>query len=517
MSKTASKDLFELIHSLSRTEKGYFKNSFTRSKSTNEKEFFMLFDLIEAQKEYSEEALIKKGIEKKRMPLLKQRLQERILKSLEQYTEDNSIEAELKSNIRQIEILFQKGLMAQCRRAIQRAKALAYENEMYESLLDVFNWERQLLFTSYASANWGEAMSAFFTEVGFVQDKLNNYYKYVKLLGDITYINSIDYSARESKHKEQVSKFLQNPFLISDDNAMSIRAKRTYGVVMYRALMMTGDLKRAYEYSSNNIPYVPGNRKNLMALREYFNALHGHALVCKKMERVEEAREMIRRMKDMIPRFGIKKGHFLFPRVYLYSFDFELSTYTDYGEYDNAMRLIRESIEIFNELEHKTLLANRMVTYFNVAYAYFGTENYKKSLEWLNKAIDLAIRTGLRQDILTASLVINLIIHYELNNDALLPYVVRSTYRQLKKKKLLFKFEKSILDFIRLKMPKIYTKKERIEAFIELKVIWDALAKDPQEKDNFSNWDFLSWLESKITGKSFAETVRSNAKNKVRI
>jgi tetratricopeptide (TPR) repeat protein len=197
--------------------------------------------------------------------------------------------------------------------------------------------------------------------------------------------------------------------------------------------------------------------------------------------------------------------------VYLYSFDFELSYYTDFGEYDKAHELIRKSIDIFTELEHKTLLPNRMVTYFNIAYAFFGSENYRKSLEWLNKAIDISSRTGLRQDIYTASLVINLIIHYELGNDSLLPYVVRSTYRQLKKRKLLFKFERSILDFIRLKMPKIYTKQERIAAFIELKKVWDVLAKDPQEKENFSNWDFLSWLESKISGKKFSDTVYKNA------
>ena len=53
-------------------------------------------------------------------------------------------------------------------------------------------------------------------------------------------------------------------------------------------------------------------------------------------------------------------------------------------------------------------------------------------------------------------------------------------------------------------------KKERVIAFTKLKNEISRLQKDKFENKALNPFDIVAWLESKISGKSFAEVVREN-------
>ncbi|MBI4946997.1 MAG: hypothetical protein HY840_11430 [Bacteroidetes bacterium] len=61
-------------------------------------------------------------------------------------------------------------------------------------------------------------------------------------------------------------------------------------------------------------------------------------------------------------------------------------------------------------------------------------------------------------------------------------------------------------------MGKSIDRKKRSAAFQELKTNLLKLMKDPMEKAVMEEFDFLSWVESKIQNKTFAEVVREKAK-----
>ena len=73
-----------------------------------------------------------------------------------------------------------------------------------------------------------------------------------------------------------------------------------------------------------------------------------------------------------------------------------------------------------------------------------------------------------REDIHSFGQILNLFIHYELGNDKLLEYIVKSTYRFLLKRKRLFKVESVILRFLK-KYPNWITNQELLKGFSELK------------------------------------------------
>ena len=105
----------------------------------------------------------------------------------------------------------------------------------------------------------------------------------------------------------------------------------------------------------------------------------------------------------------------------------------------------------------------------------------------------------IRPDIHCFARIFNLIVHYELGNDELLEYLGKSTSRLLTKRQRLYKVETALLNFFQKTLPKIIGQKELDLAFKDLKKELEQIFKDPFERKALEYFDFISWLESKIS------------------
>jgi hypothetical protein len=101
-------------------------------------------------------------------------------------------------------------------------------------------------------------------------------------------------------------------------------------------------------------------------------------------------------------------------------------------------------------------------------------------------------------------------IHLELNNQLQLEYVYKSTYSYFIKRERLFKLEDCFLKFLKKHLEPLNAKAQQI-AFAAFKSELTLLLQDPYEKRALEYFDFISWLDSKIEKKSFAEIVSRNA------
>ena len=102
--------------------------------------------------------------------------------------------------------------------------------------------------------------------------------------------------------------------------------------------------------------------------------------------------------------------------------------------------------------------------------------------------------------------------HYELGNEDVLPNLCKSTYRYFEKKGELRQAEKSILNFFSNTILKITTGRGKRNAFIELKKELESVMSGEMLDD----FDFISWIDSKIQNKSFLEVVRSRQRASAR-
>ena len=148
MSNTVSDHLHQLIKSLSKAEKRYFKIYSKRHTIGDKNNYLLLFDAIEKQTDYNEDAVLKKFKNEafiNRFSITKTRLYDHVLKSLDAFHSNSSVNAQLKRQIHYAEILYKKSLYKQSSKQLKSAKKIAYKYEKHTTLLEIFMWEKLLI------------------------------------------------------------------------------------------------------------------------------------------------------------------------------------------------------------------------------------------------------------------------------------------------------------------------------------------------------------------------------------
>ncbi|MBN8665509.1 MAG: hypothetical protein J0L83_13080 [Chitinophagales bacterium] len=139
--------LHSLIHSLSPSEKRYFKLYAQRQVQKKSTNYFKLFEAINEQDKYDEDDLLKKFRKEtfvKQFGVTKNYLFQIILNAMREYNEENFIEWKIRNYYSQIKILASKGLDAEAEKLIQKTKALAWQYEYYYVIMDVLHIEKYL-------------------------------------------------------------------------------------------------------------------------------------------------------------------------------------------------------------------------------------------------------------------------------------------------------------------------------------------------------------------------------------
>jgi hypothetical protein len=126
----------------------------------------------------------------------------------------------------------------------------------------------------------------------------------------------------------------------------------------------------------------------------------------------------------------------------------------------------------------------------------FEAGKYNSSLTYINLLLQHPYIAS-RRDIEYNARLLNLIIHYELNNLDYLEYLILSTYRFLFKRKKVYKLETFVINFIRT-LPKIETDEDLKYSFTILQKELKSIYKQPHEKNIFFYFDYLEWVEKKL-------------------
>jgi len=138
MSKQLTNQLFVLIKSLSKAEKRHFTLYAKRVSAAKELKFLALFKVLDFQKTYDEEKLLKKipHINKSQLSNLKAHLYDQLLVSLRLL---NRKEEDL--HIRELvdfaKVLYQKGLFLQSLAQLSKARLLAEASNKLTLLLEI--------------------------------------------------------------------------------------------------------------------------------------------------------------------------------------------------------------------------------------------------------------------------------------------------------------------------------------------------------------------------------------------
>lgn len=131
--------LHSLIHSLSKSEKRYF----TLLASSDRKDFYRLYQLLESQAVFNEKQVMDAYGEKSAEPARKY-LYRTLMKALRLYESEKNVEGKLMSLLQDARILHDKGFFTAAHEQLAKLKALALQHEKFSYWMPALRLELQL-------------------------------------------------------------------------------------------------------------------------------------------------------------------------------------------------------------------------------------------------------------------------------------------------------------------------------------------------------------------------------------
>ena len=500
-------ELFSLIKSLSKSEKRFFKLS--SSLQSGEKNYLKIFDAIEKQNDYDEEAIKDQFAKEtfiKHFPSEKNHLYKLILKSLRSYHSDNSPASALKQEIKNIEILYKKALFKECNKFLGRAKKVAEENEKFYFSVDLINWEKSLLEEAFEQGEFDVSIQELIAEEHDVIAKLTNLAEYQVLYSKINYIFRLGGFVKNQAERDEVDAIMEHPLIKDPERALSVRAQS----ILYYVRGFCYNARRDNENSISSFLKVKevldGNNPIRYDLQKRYvravaNVVSGYISV-KNYEAATTYLEELNALKKnkAFQSRDIEISLFFNTRL------LSLLLFNRQGKYEEAVDYCNNLAHEIEKMESDLNKEKKIVFYYLIAYIYFADGQLREALQWINKVLN-DNESNLRQDIYSYSRIFNLMIHYELGNFDLLEYIIKSTNRYLNKSDRDYEFETTLVDYIK-RLAKNQPEDERVAIFKELSQELGNRFTNPYNRVVLEYIDFKSWISAKIEGKPFAEMVK---------
>jgi hypothetical protein len=507
----ATKDLFNLIKSLSKTEKSYFKKFAVRHNDENNNAFLRLFDAFDRKKEtyeYTEDDIKERFKNErfvKQLPVIKNYLYSTILKSLNLYYMEEKTDIRLNNVINSANILFQKELLGQSLKMLEKARKIALENELDVKLLEVIQLERKVLRINQSLNQVTDELNRSYEEEEELLRKLENIRRYRKLY-DRFIIFASGYGVTKNKETQQeLIDILNDPLLQDYSNAKYTQTQILYHSMRSLISRFLSDTEAATRHVLEVLKIIDstenGKQKFLADYLQSKQNLISQSVGLSNFAQADAvSEELLAEQNELVKDQPLKVKNFLLSRTYII-----IACYNMYkGEFEQNIPIIRDVTLL---TENNRFRDEEIVSNYVAAVNYFALGDFQKSLETLNKIFN-SRDFPLRKDIQSSSRVFNLILHYELGNTESLEYFIKSTYRYLRKNKNLLKLEMLILKFIK-DLVKVQSQKHLKELLMEKKAELEGIFTDPAESEQMHGFELIAWIESKIEDKSYAEVVKS--------
>lgn len=502
----ATSDLFDLIKSLSKTEKTHFKKVASMHTIGAENSYVRLFDIIEKSEEYDEEKIIAKYAKGKNLSnfsVSKNYLYNLILRSLRLYHAKDKAYFFLKETLSNIEILNEKELYSQCIRLIEKGKEVARKYEYHTTLLELLGWEIEIKSSYQAFRNYDEkSLMALFDEIHKTAEAHSNKYIYLETTSKIFLKRK---KAGFIRTKSELKYFNTNsPYFKKKELALSSQSIAYFHLWRIAYLFGSGKLEEAYEESSQLIQMMESRPVFLEEkTRSYITALGNHIQIAVRLNKYGEFLNAIKRLNEIQLKSEIAKGW-----VFMNISTIEFQAYIRTGRFDLGKKQLPQVEKLMPlYLNKNSNKDDELTLYYSLFYTCFGGEDYLKANFYLNKIIN-DTKANIRSDLYAYSRIMQVILCYEKGEIELAQQLASSTVRFLRKKKRLYPFESTILTFLQKKVFKTENENTKKNLFQELYSQIESLLQDPIERKVLDYFDFISWINSKIKNISFAQQVK---------
>ncbi|MCW3092399.1 MAG: hypothetical protein JWP81_3468 [Ferruginibacter sp.] len=495
MSNRSTDPLFQLIKSLEKSEKRNFKLYATRNSSSDELKSIQLFDALDRMDEYDEAVLLKRNesIKKQQLSNLKAHLYKQILSSLRLINYE-SIDIALHEQMDYARILYNKGLYHQSLKVLDRLKEQAKTHHQLTYLQQVLFFEKTIeaLYITRSMQDRADQLSLQSNEVS----------SSLSLVSELSNLSLQLYSwyIKNGHSRTEEETIAVQQFFTSGLGNKTAECKSFYErLYLYQSYCWSAfirqDFLQYYRYTQKWVnlfdeePFMT-EIETAHYIKGMHNLMGSHFDLGNHRKLVETLAIFDQFCTSELVQNNVNNRIqcFVYRTISVFNKHFLEGSFTE------GLALIPGIEEKIKEYEIYLDRHRILVFYYKIACLYFGSGNYEKAIDYLNKITNWKV--DLRTDLQCYSRLLHLIAHYELGNEEILDHLIKSVYRFMAKMHNLSVVEEEIFKFIRTSF---HVSVKGIKPELEkLLVKLKSLQNNRFETRAFMYLDIISWLESKL-------------------
>lgn len=506
MGITHESGLFALINQLTIGEKRYIRQ-YINQRGEQDSNYAKLFTAAVKSDACDEEKLkkkLKKTTVVKQWSRNKNYLYNYLLRILQHYNQQN-LEFEVTNNLQQVKILYSKGLYHDAYKLLKKTKQLVLKGESPTLLPFVAEWEMRL-----GRVIWYDEEIEVLDypknnkqAIGLAENLLAIQKLLVDVIGNVVQKEKGRYMRVAQSNLE----LLQEGILSSTENAKSPMAK------WYFYSIKSGLCSQIKQY--NNALFLA---KKGVLLHETYPLLQQHApfsymtslsnftIAVLDSKQWEEMPFVLQKIDTHLKSNKAPTIQLILSSV---KYMVLLKYYIGTKDFEGGLAYAEEILQFLrtNKKENDSYTRRRVLLHYLIII-YVINSKFNEALGLIEQ-LEHTQRIAISRN---AMLLMKLICLFELEEILQLPYVVRSIYRGLLKKKDLFEFERIVLNLLKASA-NIASKDALKKVFSKYLVQLNKLVKTAPkpELELLEHFDFLAWMESKVENRPLIEILKGRS------
>lgn len=499
--------LFELIRSLTKSEKRYFK--LFAAMQGKEKNYLLLFDAIDAQEVYDEEALKERFRSEKfvrQFSVAKNYLRGLIMKSLRLYHSESTNGYKIREMLMDVEILADKRLTAQARKLATKAAELADRFDKPSLQLEALVRRHGLEIDTTMTPEGLDRMAA---EQHAVVERLANLVDYGILVYRAGRVASRGNRVRTPEQIAELDSVMSDPLLASESEALSFRAWMRYHWIHAANHNARGEWEESLRHISAELDALESDPELLREhISVYLAAVSNTLLIVEKLgdrARFDAVLEKFHRQAESAVS-GLKRRSRQEGWIFSYFYTRLVGFYMRDAEYEKAIALIPEIERGMKRFGVFIDDLYRLHLRLHLASLHFANRHYVRALDECNQILhDRRRREG--DGIRHTAQLLSLLAHYELGHQTLLKHLLVATRRDLRVDNALHGVESLMLDLLD-RLIRLKSAAGRTNALVAARDRLLVMNDDLLEAGALHEFGFIDWIESAIQGKTFVAIAR---------
>lgn len=488
-----TKELYDLIKSLTGSEKRYFK--LHASKQKGNKNYLKLFNAIDSQRHFDENELKRKFRNEKfilNLTVTKNYLYSLIIKNLISFNDRKSVDLKLGNTLFMCKLMFDKALYKQFFKSSANGKELAVRSERFSYVLEFIEFEKNIMKKEEIGK---KDMNKVYDEELKVLDIIKNINVYKRAVSNLFRISRTVGRVRDKVTGKQIDEIVCSREFKTEP--LSLRAKESLLLAKYLESRLKGNYEEAVLHCKKRFELISRHKEIFkdFLLEPGLDSLEFLISSYLSLKNFREARRILNSAKR---EFQSRQNDFI--NFVLTEYDIRLTEAIEKMDLKASTNLIPEIEKYLKENKGKIFVNTENYFYYNITKYFFVIENFDEALRTINDHLS-SKHSKLTPEFESYQRILNILIHYELGNYKLLKYLIPSAKKFLSGKKKLFNFESAVLKFIG-KIINAKDEKLSRELFLRFSEEVSELRKDVFERNAFEYFDLTKWIEKKYFAKN---------------